>query len=360
MLTHANSLAFRHNDQNIHQFPENITVSKWKWYRDFRLSFFDKLQKSLLYQGPFPEICSCPAIPTHEYVFHSCNFVNINRFQNASISLRFQNVGTSYSPTCLVSCFLSKPTRQWLLRAFKYWGRRVARVSHVHSYPVYNKFVRINNNSSPYEVSLASCLQINGAATKQTCASNGGDLQLAPRPGHINGKQAMWSLPFPARGVLGSKLGLAGTESSYSDWGCKQVWSAAFISVWQHARLFKQVFLWLPFVNEGCSACNQPTNTLCKRKNPLKNPPRLHCGSFRQQRPTLYPNLFSHTLPSEGTEQSDHKSPPATGSLPSSFVQASTEDDSVAKIFQRLPVTQPTVHIVGPGPWTTLVKNGRK
>ena len=44
-----------------------------------------------------------------------------------------------------------------------------------------------------------------------------------------------------APGVIGSALGLVGPVSVYCDWVRWKVWSATFMSVWQHVKLSSQI-----------------------------------------------------------------------------------------------------------------------
>ena len=59
-------------------------------------------------------------------------------------------------------------------------------------------------------------------------------------------------------GIIGSVLGLVGLVSVYCDWVRWKVWSADFISVWQHVKLSEQVRPWDTLA--CCWGVKQPTN----------------------------------------------------------------------------------------------------
>ena len=54
-------------------------------------------------------------------------------------------------------------------------------------------------------------------------------------------KLALQWLPCQVPGVIGSVLGLVDLVSVYRDWVRWKVWSATFISVWQHVKLSEQI-----------------------------------------------------------------------------------------------------------------------
>ena len=60
----------------------------------------------------------------------------------------------------------------------------------------------------------------------------------------VTSKLALQWLPCQAPDVIGSVLELVGPVSVYYDWVRWKVWSATFISVWQHVKLSEQIRPW--------------------------------------------------------------------------------------------------------------------